>query len=375
MVRDKQGRKMSKTLGNSPDLLELIDKFGADAVRFGIMISSPAGNDMLFDEASLEQGKLFNNKIWNALKLVKMWEARQAAGKEAVVTSEVSTARELQAEASLLHGESDTRDFAVEWFENRLNQVKEEMETMYSQFKLSEALKTLYSLIWDDFCSWYLEWVKPGFEQPIDTGIYQKTIVFFEELMQMLHPFMPFISEEIYHLLAEREVSDDLAIKQFAPIAPANKFILQEGDLLKKVISTIRDARNKNQVKPKDSIKLSIITNDRDDYKDIELILAKQVNADSLFYVNSAPSNCIVVTVEKDKFYFETGQEIDSAALKEALEKDLQHQHQFLLSVEKKLGNERFVANAKPEILALEQKKKVDALARIRAIEESLAGL
>ena len=375
MVRDKQGRKMSKTLGNSPDLLDLIDKFGADAVRFGIMISSPAGNDMLFDEASLEQGKLFNNKIWNALKLVKMWEARQASGKEAVVTSEVPAARQLQAEVSVLNGQSVSRDFAVEWFENRLKQVKEEMETMYSQFKLSEALKTLYSLIWDDFCSWYLEWVKPGFEQPIDAGIYQKTILFFEELMQMLHPFMPFISEEIYHLLAEREVRDDLAIKQFAPIIPANNYILQEGELLKKVISSIRDARNKNQVKPKDAIKLSIITSDRDDYKDIEWILAKQVNADSIFYVTTAPAKSIVVAVEKDKFYFETGQEIDSAALKEELEKDLQHQNQFLLSVEKKLSNERFVANAKPEVVALEQKKKADALARIRAIEESLAGL
>ncbi len=375
MVRDKQGRKMSKTLGNSPDLLELIDRFGADAVRFGIMISSPAGNDMLFDEASLEQGKLFNNKIWNALKLVKMWEGRQVAGKEVVATNEVSAVRDLQAEADMLDEESDTRNFAVEWFKNRLRQVREDMEVMYSQFKLSEALKTVYSLIWDDFCSWYLEWVKPGFEQPIDAGIYKKTISFFEELMQMLHPFMPFITEEIYHLLAERNILDDLAIKQFTAIIPANKHILQEGDLLKKVISSIRDARNKNQVKPKEAIKLSIVTDDRDDYRDIELILAKQVNADSIFYVTSAPANSIVVAVEKDKFYFETGHAIDSVALRQELEKDLEHQQLFLTSVTKKLSNERFVANARPEVVELEQKKQADALARIKAIEESLAGL
>ena len=366
---------MSKTLGNSPDLLELIDRFGADAVRFGIMISSPAGNDMLFDEASLEQGKLFNNKIWNALKLVKMWEGRQAAGKQVVAVSQVSAVRDLQMETDVLVNENETRNFAIEWFENRLNQVKEDMETMYSQFRLSEALKTLYSLIWDDFCSWYLEWIKPGFEQPIDTAIYQKTIGFFEELMQMLHPFMPFISEEIYHLLKERITSDDLAIKQFSPIIPAEKHILQEGELLKKVISSIRDARNKNQVKPKDAIKLSIVTDDRNNYEDIQLILAKQVNAESIFYVTSAPAKCIVVAVEKDKFYFETGQVIDAAAMKHDLEKDLQHQQQFLASVAKKLSNERFVANARPEVIELEQKKQADALARIKALEESLAGL
>ena len=375
MVRDKQGRKMSKTLGNSPDLLELIDRFGADAVRFGIMISSPAGNDMLFDEASLEQGKLFNNKIWNALKLVKMWEGRQALGKEVVSINEVSVKRELQAETDMPDEESDTQNFAVTWFENRLSQVREDMESMYSQFKLSEALKTVYSLIWDDFCSWYLEWVKPGFEQPIDAKIYNKTIGFFEELMQMLHPFMPFITEEIYHLLAERNILDDLAIKQFSAIIPAHKHNLQEGELLKKVISTIRDARNKNQVKPKDVIKLSILTDDRNDYRDIELILAKQVNADSIFYVTSAPAKSIVVAVEKDKFYFETGHAIDAVALRQELEKDLEHQQQFFASVTKKLSNERFVANARPEVVELEQKKQADALARIKAIEESLAGL
>ncbi|HZH99910.1 MAG TPA: valine--tRNA ligase, partial [Flavisolibacter sp.] len=173
MVRDKQGRKMSKQLGNSPDLLELIDKFGADAVRFGILISAPAGNDLLFDESSCEQGRNFNNKLWNALKLVRSWEARLQGPDDNL---------------SPLNAEH----FATKWFANRLEEVKAQVEIMYSQFRLSEALKTIYSLIWDDFCSWYLEWAKPGFEQPVDSAIYNSTISFFEELMQMLHPFMPF---------------------------------------------------------------------------------------------------------------------------------------------------------------------------------------
>ncbi|MGZ8538662.1 MAG: valine--tRNA ligase, partial [Flavisolibacter sp.] len=178
MVRDKQGRKMSKSLGNSPDLLDLIERFGADAVRFGILISAPAGNDLLFDDSSCEQGRFFNNKIWNALKLVRMWGEREATIR----------LRRMQAASK-----SPTSDFAIDWFENRLNEVKQQVEEMYKHFKLSEALKTIYSLIWDDFCSWYLEWVKPGFEQQIDPKVYEKTVQFFTELMQLLHPFMPFV--------------------------------------------------------------------------------------------------------------------------------------------------------------------------------------
>jgi valyl-tRNA synthetase len=351
MVRDKQGRKMSKSLGNSPDLLELIDKYGADAVRFGIMISSPAGNDLLFDEASLEQGRNFNNKLWNALKLVKMWEGR---------TTESAT---VNAE----------RDFAIEWFENRLNEVRTEVENLYAQFRLSEGLKTIYSLIWDDFCSWYLEWVKPGFEQPIDSAVYNKTVEFFEELMQLLHPFMPFITEEIYHLLNERK--DDLCIRQFGAIKPVDNKILEEGELLKKVISALRDARNKNQVKPKETIKLYIQTENKEAYSEIDNILTKQVNAEAVSITAETVPNTIVVAVEKDKFFIETSQQLDTGVLKEELLKDLEHQQRFLESVAKKLSNERFVSNAKPEVVALERKKQSDAEARIRVIEESLTNL
>lgn len=349
MVRDKLGRKMSKSLGNSPDLLELIDKYGADAVRFGILVSSPAGNDLMFDENSLEQGRNFNNKIWNALKLVKMWEGRQATDKE----------------------QQATENFAINWFQNRLHKVKTDVDELMKQFRLSEALKTIYNLIWDDFCSWYLEWIKPGFEQPVDTSIYEKTIGYFEELMQLLHPYMPFVTEEIYHLLKNQK--DDLCIKQFATVNNVDDHLLAQGELLKQVITTIRDGRNKNQLKPKETIKLFIETGSKESYKSIEGILSKQVNADELAYTTIAIDNTIVLAVEKDKFYLKTNKKLDTALLKADLLKDLEHQKGFLLSVEKKLSNEKFVSNAKPEVIALEQKKKTDAEARIKTIEESLS--
>ncbi len=363
IVRDTQGRKMSKSLGNSPDLLGLIDIYGADAVRFGIMIASPAGNDILFDESALEQGRNFNNKIWNALKLVKMWAGRQGGDEH---TPDMRRKEASQTEHII-------ENFAISWFSGRLAQVRTEVEVMMQQFRLSEALKTIYSLVWDDFCSWYLEWVKPGFEQPIQPEVYEQTVSFFEQLMQLLHPFMPFVTEEICHLLKEQSV--DLCVKPFAPIEPSSAEVLQAGDLLKQVISSIRDAKNRNQVKPKDTIVLQIQTATPELYRPIEAILQKQVNASEIGFTLENVANTIVVAVEKDKFYLATGRELDTGNLKDNLLKDLQHQKGFLASVEKKLGNERFVQNARPEVLALEQKKKDDALARIKTIEESLAVL
>ena len=351
MVRDKQGRKMSKQLGNSPDLLGLIDTYGADAVRFGILIASPAGNDLLFDESALEQGRNFNNKIWNALKLIKMWEGRQAA----------------------VPAVESTDSFATLWFANRLNEVKAELEGLYKEFRLSEALKVIYSLVWDDFCSWYLEWVKPGFEQPIDPAVYNKTVVFFDELLLILHPFMPFITEDIYHLLNER--TEDLTIKVSKEAEAMNQDVLTQGILLKDVITTIRDARVRNQIKPKDVITLHIQTEKQEAYQSILTILSKQVNAPSIVFTKDNIANTVVVAIEKDKFFIESEKQLDTASLKEELLKDLAYQQGFLESVMKKLGNERFVANAKPEVVAIEQKKKDDAEARIRTIEESLAAL
>jgi len=351
IVRDKQGRKMSKSLGNSPDLLGLIDQYGADAVRFGIMIASPAGNDLLFDESTLEQGRNFNNKLWNATKLLKMWEARQNN------TGEIA----------------EDAKFAMDWFEAKLNTTQLEVDEMLKTFRLSEALKAIYSLIWDDFCSWYLEWIKPGFEQPMHTGVYEKTVEFYDALLQLLHPFMPFITEEIHHTLKTQ--SEDLCVKLYTPITSVNKEVLNAGALLQNVISTLRDARNKNQIKPKDAIELHIQTANNAPYQTIQNILAKQINASSIAYANSTVAASIVVALEKDKFYIVANQAIDTASLKENLLKDLAHQQGFLQSVDKKLLNEKFVQNAKPEVLAIEQKKKADALARIQTIEESLAQL
>jgi valyl-tRNA synthetase len=319
MVRDKQGRKMSKSLGNSPDLLDLIEKYGADAVRFGIMISSPAGNDLLFDEASLEQGRNFNNKIWNALKLIKLWEGRKGEdhtsdAREALLLSQLT----MNADTGLMPvvpvAVVEDNNFATQWFENRLSEAGLEIENLIKQFRLSEALKILYSLIWDDFCSWYLEWVKPGFEQPVDAGVYNKTVYFFEQLMQLLHPFMPFITEEVYHLLKQQ--SGDLVVKQFEKKDRPDHKILEQGNILKDVITSIRDVRNKNQVKPKDKIKLHIQTGHKHNYSSIEDILAKQVNAETVAYTGNAVDNSISVLVNKDKFFIETNKAIDTSVQK-----------------------------------------------------------
>ncbi len=365
IVRDKLGRKMSKSLGNSPDLLELIDKYGADACRFGIMISSPAGNDLLWDESSNEQGRNFNNKLWNALKLVKMWEARvsqeSGVGSSESVSPSVALAKE--------------GNFAVEWFENRLNEVKAELETLYKDFRLSEALKTVYSLIWDDFCSWYLEWVKPGFEQPIEKAVYEKTVGFFEELMQLLHPFMPFITEEIYHQFNDRKEGDDLTIRQQLPISSCQILVLEQANLLKEVITGLRDTRNKQQIKPKEEIKLFIQSGNEANYNNILPILSKQINAGNIEFVKEPVANAISVVIGKDKFYLQTDQVIDTGSQKDQLQKDLAYLKGFLVSVEKKLGNEKFVQNAKPDVIEIERKKKADAEEKIKVLEESLAAL
>jgi valyl-tRNA synthetase len=355
IVRDELGRKMSKQLGNSPDLLALIDKYGADAVRFGIMISSPAGNDLLFDvkeESTLKQGSFFINKMWNALKLVKTWESRRGeAGRD----------------------QESNLNFATQWFENRLNEARTEIEEQYKDFRLSETLKTIYSLIWDDFCSWYLEWIKPAPDQSIDERVYEKTIDFFDRLLQLLHPFMPFITEDIYHLLKERQ--DDITITQPVPIGHIDKSALSAGSLLKEVITAIRDTRNRNQLRPRDGIKLHILAAETAVYKNIEKILSKQINADSILFTQSPVPNSITLVVQKDKFFIETISPLDTSFQKDQLQKDLDYLKGFLQSVEKKLGNERFVQNAKPEVIEVEKRKKADAEAKIKAIEESLQNL
>jgi valyl-tRNA synthetase len=365
MVRDNLGRKMSKSLGNSPDLLGLIERYGADAVRFGIMIASPAGNDLLFDEAALEQGRNFNNKLWNALKLVKGWESRlTTAGGDASATIENVADR---AVAGRSH-------FAIQWLDNRLREARTTIEQLFSEFRLSEALKTLYSLIWDDFCSWYLEWVKPPFGGSMDKAVYEDTVRFFEQLLQLLHPYMPFITEELYHLLGQRADGDDLCVRQFAPVAAPDAAILAQGTLLKDAITTLRDARNKAQLKPKEPVKLFILPESQAAYRPITAILSRQVNAESIDFTTEAVPGSLTVVTGKDKYFIVTEQALDNGSQKEELQKELGYLKGFLESVNKKLSNERFVQNAKPEVVELERKKKEDAEIKIKAIEESLNG-
>jgi valyl-tRNA synthetase len=352
IVRDKMGRKMSKSLGNSPDLLALIDTFGTDAVRFSVLISSPAGNDLLYDEAMLEQGRNFCNKMWNALKLTKMWEAK------------------------LVDEPMDpTHEFAIQWMEQQIIAARLVIDKYEEEFKLSETLKTIYSLIWDDFCSWYLEWVKPAVDKGFPKAAYAKTLAIYESLLQLLHPYLPFITEEIYHALSDRTAGDDLMVRQLPVIeqSTVNEAIIQQGNHLKSVITAIRDARNKNNVKPKESIALYITSDQELVYTSVLGLLAKQINASSIEMTKEPVAGGISLVVGVDKLYVLLNDTtIDTEAQKAQLEKDLQYFIGFLQSVEKKLSNEKFVQNAKPEVIAMEQKKQADAMAKIKTIEESL---
>jgi valyl-tRNA synthetase len=370
MVRDKQGRKMSKSLGNSPDLLELIERNGADAVRFGIMISSPAGNDLLFDSSSPEQGRNFNNKIWNALKLVRSWKQKLSENGQQSVESEVSGfAGDDEPEES----SATDVEFAITWFTNRLNQAKAQINGSMAAFSLSESLKTLYSLIWDDFCSWYLEWVKPGPDVRIDPRVHAATVQFFSELMQLLHPFMPFITEEVYHLLDERNT--DLCVLQEQQVLPADENILTSGETVKQVISAIREAKIRNRIKSRDEIKLYIQTDSPDIFRSAHSILEKQLNANAIAFNTDPLGQTISVVVGKDKFFIETAVAIDHSHQKEALIRELEYLKGFLVSVNKKLSNQKFIENARPEVIAIEQKKRIDAEEKIRVLEESLERL
>lgn len=348
IIRDKLGRKMSKQLGNSPDLLQLIEDHGADIVRFSVMISSPAGNDILYDETFLEQGRNFSNKIWNALKLIKMWEGR--------------VERE---------GTASPETFATTWMRERINEARQQINNLFQDFKLSEALKTIYSLIWDDFCSWYLEWVKPALNEPMNKGVYEQTVMLLEDLLQLLHPFMPFLTEEMFHLL--RTQQEDLMIRQLPGIHEKNDQVLQQGQLLQQLITSIRDTRNKNLLKPKDVISLSFDSANETFYQAAGGILQRQVNADQLVKTTEAVSGSMALVVQTEKLYIQSHAEVNTEVQKDKMQEELNYLKGFLVSVDKKLSNEKFVQNAKPEIIANERKKQTDAEAKIKTLEESLS--
>ncbi|MEY3186385.1 MAG: hypothetical protein RL675_204 [Bacteroidota bacterium] len=358
IVRDTQGRKMSKQLGNSPDLLEMIDEIGADAVRFGILIASPAGNDLLWDKASNEQGRNFINKLWNALKLIEIWKEK---AKSNLSAEEVSLAS----------------DWPHQWFDARLRAASAEIDQLMAQYKLSEALKTLYSLIWDDFCSWYLEWVKPGFEKPMDQAHLDKVINNFEMLLERLHPFMPFVTEEIYHLLREQQ-NVDLCVRQLdQTLQPTSSDAqtLNEGEVLKSAITAIRDARVKAQIKNKDAVEIYCTAQEQAEWEIIRPLLSKQVNASAFSFTTDTIANAIQLVVGSAKLYIKSEQAIDTSAQRKTIEDELAYYEGFLASVEKKLSNEKFVQNAKAEVVEMEKKKQHDAQQKIAMLKESLANL
>ncbi len=346
IVRDKQGRKMSKSLGNSPDLFKLIDDYGADGVRFGVLIASPAGNDILFDESTCEQGRNFCNKIWNALKLIQILDAKEK--------------------------NENAISFASTWMEQRLNQVKQEVANLMQEFKLSEALKTIYSLIWNDYCSWYLEWIKTPLEESISAQEVAAAKHYFEEMMRLLHPFMPFVTEEIYHHIHERAAGQDIVNSIYSQMMAADSNTIAQGALLQQAITTIRDLKIKNQLKPKDPIVVHIPENMQDTMQAMQVILCKQVYATEVAVHTGAVANGIPFMADTAQCFISSEKEVDNSLQLETLQKDLAYYQGFLLSLEKKLGNEKFVANAKPEVLANEQKKKADALEKIRLIEAQL---
>ena len=348
IVRDKLGRKMSKSLGNSPDPIELIDKFGADGVRMGMMLSAPAGNDILFDESLCEQGRNFCNKIWNALRLVKGWNVDENAA---------------QPEAAKM---------AVKWFEARFNQVLAETNDNIDKYRLSDALMGIYKLTWDDFCSWYLEMVKAPQGQGIDPMTYAATIKFFENLMLLLHPFMPFITEEIWHAIAERKDGDDIIIAQQPKLQAVDEQILKQFEFTQEVINNIRKVRSDKNIAFRDAIQLVVKGTAN---KDFDCVIAKLCNVSEVSYVAEAPAGAFGFIVGSTEFFVPLTGSVDVEAEIKKLEEELKYAQGFLKSVEAKLSNERFVSGAPAAVVDKERKKKADAEAKIAVIEQQLAGL
>lgn len=349
IVRDKLGRKMSKSLGNSPDPLDLIAQYGADGVRTGMLFSSPAGNDLPFDEKLVEQGRNFANKIWNAFRLVQGWEIDPKLDGSANAAS-------------------------LEWFENRFNQGLTEINEHFEKFRISDALMSTYKLVWDDFCSWYLEMIKPAYQQPIDQATYDKTIKFFESILKLLHPFMPFISEEIWHLIQERSVDESLILATWPKEKGFDPKIIEEAAQVFEVVSQVRNLRASKGMSPKESLDLTIHTKNEGLYSRFEAVLIKLANLSSLSFAEKV-DNAMSFVVKADECFVPLGESLDLEEEKANLQKELEYTRGFLNSVMKKLSNERFLAGAPAQVVEMEKKKQADAEAKIKALEESLAKL
>ena len=349
IVRDKLGRKMSKSLGNSPDPLELIDKFGADGVRMGMMLSAPAGNDILFDEALCEQGRNFCNKIWNAFRLIKGWE----------VSAEVAVP-----EASAL---------AMQWFEAKQSAVAAEVADLFSKYRLSEALMAVYKLFWDEFSSWYLEMIKPAYGQPISKEVYDRTIGFFDNLLHLLHPFMPFITEELWQHIAERQDGESLMVSPMAAPASADEALLQQFEAVKEVISNIRAIRLQKNIAQKETLELQVVG--QNPIEAFNAVLVKMCNLSAISVVEAKADGAAAFMVGTTEYAVPLGNLIDVEAEIARMEAELKHKEGFLQGVLKKLSNEKFVAHAPAAVIELERKKQADAESIIKSLKESIAAL
>ena len=352
IVRDKLGRKMSKSLGNSPDPIELIEKFGADGVRMGMMLSAPAGNDILFDEALCEQGRNFNNKIWNAFRLVKSWKVADA-------------------------GQTEVGKIATAWFEAKLRETNAEVDDLFKKYRISEALMAVYKLFWDEFSSWYLEMVKPAYingeAQPVDRETYDKTLHFFEQLLKMLHPFMPFITEELWQHLYDRQDGESIMRDKLEIPAPtaADSQLAAQIESVKQIVSGVRMVRSSKNIAPKEQLELQVVG--QNDFEAFNNVIAKMANLSGINVVAEKDPTASTFMVGTDEFAVPLGNMIDVEAEIQKMEAQLQHLEGFLAGVKKKLSNERFVANAPEAVVALERKKQSDAEEKIASLQASLA--
>ena len=345
LVRDKQGRKMSKSLGNSPDPIELIEKYGADGMRVGMLLCAPAGNDLPFDEGLCEQGRNFANKIWNAFRLIKGWEISDCEQPESAKQ-------------------------AIIWFESKINKAINEINTSYEKYRISEALMSTYKLIWDDFCSWYLEIVKPNYGSPMDSITYSKTIEQLEKILKLLHPFMPFLSEEIWHLIEERD--SDIIIAQWPETTKIDNKLLDDFENTKEVIAGIRTIRKEQNIANKEQIELLVIDNS-ESTNNLNAIISKLGNLSNINSINEKPSNAFTFMVQSNEYFIPISDNINIAEEIKKLEKELAYTRGFLKSVEGKLNNERFISNAPDQVVSNEKNKMADAKSKIKILEEKIA--
>ena len=347
IVRDNLGRKMSKQLGNSPDPLDLIAQYGADGVRMGMMLSAPAGNDILFDESLCEQGRNFNNKIWNALRLVKGWQVADIEQPQSAV-------------------------IAIEWFKSKISATIEEVNDDFEKYRISEALMKLYKLFWDEFSSWYLELIKPAYMQPIDSNTYASTLAFFEELTLLLHPFMPFITEEIWHALEERKEGESIMVTPMPKNLGVNQTLLNNIEEVKELIAAIRSVRLEKNIPQKEALKLQIISGNHN--PEFDSLIIKLCNIESIESAEKEPT-ALSFMVRTNEYAIPMDNRIDVAEEIEKMQTEIQYLQGFLKSVLAKLSNERFVSNAKPEIVDNERKKKADAESKIATLQQSIEQL